>query len=251
MAHPMKISVITCTLNSERYIDRAIHSVDSQTYPFVEHVFVDGGSSDSTRQKISELAGALLFEDSGSGIAAAMNIGAAEASGDILAYLHSDDYYLSEHILEEVVNIFQYEKCEWLYGRIINDIEGRIERPKFSVSNYSKARLARRNFIPHPATFVRKDVFHRIGGFSEKFRYAMDYDLWLKLAESSAPRFFDKEVAAFRRHPESLSTANPLATLEEDYHVRKQFYGGRPLHLLESYIRYRYRRRKISQAIKN
>ena len=85
---------------------------------------------------------------------------------------------------------------------------------------YSRKRLVGRNFIAHPATFMRRDFFQKLGGFDTSLRYAMDYDLWLRASALTDAVYLDGYLTAFRRHAGSVSTANALAAFEEDHQVR-------------------------------
>jgi hypothetical protein len=80
--------------------------------------------------------------------------------------------------------------------------------------------LIKGNFISHPATFIKRTLLEKSGFFNTNYRYAMDYDLWLRLGKLSEPVQLETPFAAFRRHSGSLSTANPLAGLEEGFNIR-------------------------------
>ncbi len=116
---------------------------------------------------------------------------------------------------------------------------------------FSSSRLLRRNFIPHPAAFVRRDWMNRVGMFDEKLKYAMDYDLWLKLAKLGQPVELNVPFAAFRVHGGSLSCANPQAAGKEDLKVRLSHCGRNPVHLFESWLRYWVRKRREKAVVPN
>lgn len=219
-------SIITCTWNSAAYLPAAIESVLAQDWPEIEYIFVDGGSTDNTLEMIRAVPRPVkLIENIRGGIARAMNIGIAAATGDIVAHLHSDDYYAHPHALSHVAQAFEKSGALWLFGRCQSDIKGERVTHSHSVPNYSYRRLLKGNFIAHPATFVKKSLFDRVGTFDESIKYAMDYELWLRLGRLAVPYQMDEYLAVFRRHAGSTTGANQLASFEDDYAVRMKFAG--------------------------
>lgn len=246
---PLTFSIITCTWNSALYLDESISSVLAQDYPNIEYIFVDGGSTDGTLQQIRALHRPYrLIENVHGGISRAMNEGIRFATGDVIAHLHSDDYYLTPSVLSKVAHHLASSGRGWLFGRIMQDRGGILHAENFTAPPYSYAQLLKRNFIPHPATFVRKDLLARTDGFDTRLKYAMDYDLWLKIGLLADPVQLDGPLAAFRVHKGSLSSANKLAAMEEDYRVRLAHVGGNPLARALHYTRYLRRRRQVIQG---
>jgi len=227
---PLTFSIITCTWNSEPFLAQSIDSVQSQDYPHFEQIFVDGGSEDGTLERIQALGDrANWVTGVRGGIAHAMNVGIKMATGDVVAHLHSDDYYLDAQVLSDVADAFTKTDAQWLFGRTKTDLGNVLEVPSWSMPTYSRKRLLRGNFIAHPATFVRRSMYERCGVFDENIKYAMDYDLWLRLSKHADPVFVNRWIAAFRRHSGSLSSANALAALADDYRVRCNYLGLNPL----------------------
>lgn len=238
----MKFSIITCTWNSARYLPACIASVLAQTDADIEWIFVDGGSTDGTLEIIHAIDRPVrLLENVRGGISKAMNAGVAVATGDVVAHLHSDDYYMHPGVLALVAQHMQKTCCDWLFGRICKDVEGRLQAESFTAPRFSPAALRRGNFVPHPATFVRREVFERFGGFSEDYRYAMDYELWLRLAPHTRVCQLDEALTAFRVHAGSASTANRVAAKREDLRARLKYssFWHWPEHLLRHWVRQR------------
>lgn len=245
----LTFSIITCTWNSEPYLAQSIGSVLAQDYPHIEYIFVDGGSTDGTLERIASLPRPYrLLKNVNGGISRAMNEGIRVATGDVIAHLHSDDYYLGPAVLSTVARHLQESGRNWLFGRIMRDVDGTLEAEKYVSPRYSYARLLRTNFIPHPATFVRRQLIQRAGGFDTRLKYAMDYDLWLKLGELGEPVQLDEPLAAFREHQGSLSTRDRLPALDEDFRVRLSHVGSNPFARAIHYARYLVRRKRILQA---
>jgi glycosyltransferase involved in cell wall biosynthesis len=245
----LTFSIITCTWNSAAYLDASIASVLSQDYPHIEYIFVDGGSTDGTLDRIRSLPRPyVLIENIRGGISNAMNEGIRAATGDIVAHLHSDDYYLRSDIVSTVARYLETSRRHWLFGRIVQDIDGTLKPENFVAPRYSFARLLGRNFIPHPATFVERELMLRAGCFDTRYKYAMDYDLWLKLARLADPVQLDEPLAAFRVHQGSLSTREKFAAMEEDFRVRMSHAGRNPFVRGMHYTRYYVRRQQALQA---
>lgn len=233
----MKISVVTVCLNADAYIGKALSSVAEQSWHDVEHVVVDGGSTDGTLQILGKTAlqnQQLRFSsEPDNGISDAMNKGLAQATGDLVCFLHADDFYPHKEILQQVAACFaEYPATDWLTGGIHHvDEQGRIIR-SFSVRSWSYARLLRGNIIFHPATFVRRQKLLDAGGFDTELRYAMDYDLWLRLGKNFAPYLIDQPLACFRIHDGSCSVSQVDAAFSEEFVVRCRYLAGKPIQKL-------------------
>ena len=237
-------SIITCTWNSEPYVRECIESVQGQDHPQVQQVFVDGGSEDGTLERIKGLGGHTVWRtDVRGGISNAMNVGVSMADGEVIAHLHGDDFYLNPGVLKQVAGVFERQRVDWLFGRIVSCVDGQLQPMGWNMPAFSRPRLLRGNFIGHPAVFIKRSLFEQAGGFDVGLRYAMDYDLWLRLSKVAAPAFLDAPLSAFRRHAGSTSTANAQAAFEEDHQVRLRHLGGAlPLQRLVHGLRYRVRR---------
>jgi len=223
-------SIITCTLNSAQWIKQSIRSVLRQNSVSIEYIFIDGGSTDGTLQKIQSITRPYkLLHRPAAGISDAMNAGIAEASGNIIACLHSDDFYLHANVLATVAERFTTTGCEWLFGRTSSLIDGKLRPENFKVPTYTRQALLKGNFIPHPATFVSRELIQKTSGFNTELRYAMDYDLWLRLSMLADPFQLHLPLTAFREHEGSLSTVNRMAALREDLQVRLTYAPQDPL----------------------
>src|SRR3989344_1091074 len=182
MSSPL-ISIITCTKNSGRFLADNIASASAQTHRDFEHVFVDGGSTDSTltlisryRRKFPRLV--KLFSSPPRGISAAMNVGLVKSRGRFLIYLHSDDALAGPDVLSDTAAFISR------HPRLLKFI----------------------NFIPHQAVFIKRQVLADFGGFDATLSSQMDLDLWLRLADCSRWQFFPHVISRFRIHPSAQSS---------------------------------------------
>jgi glycosyltransferase involved in cell wall biosynthesis len=230
----MKFSVVTICLNAEKYIAHQLKTVSDQSWLDFEHIIIDGGSADNTVAIIQSAAvvNPKLRWASGpdKGISDAMNKGLALATGDIITFLHADDFYADNEVLRRVGDIFSLQpQIEWLTGGIHHVDETGHALKSYKPRRWSYQRLLRGNILFHPATFIRSHVFGSAGGFDTRLRYTMDYDLWLRIGQYSAPYVLNQPLACFRVHPESTSVKHVDAAFKEEFHVRCRYLQGKPL----------------------
>ena len=249
-----RFSIITCTLNSLPWLDACIASVLMQRDVSFELVFVDGGSTDGSLERISALGDGrhplTVLRDVGGGVTRAMNAGLMVARGDIIAHLHADDFYLRDDVLATVARAFDASGCRWLFGRTLRALGDRLEPEGWRAPPYSREQLLRGNFIPHPATFVDRRLMLDAGGFDQQWRYAMDYDLWLRLSRIAEPLQLAQPLTAFREHDGSLSTRERSRAMREDLRVRLSHTGKHPL-ALSAHIARHIARRVIRDGWRN
>jgi len=131
----------------------------------------------------------------------------------------------------------------------MEDVSGVLKAPQYAIPHYNYRRLLKGNFIPHPSTFVKKKLFERLGLFNETIKYAMDYDMWLRLGKVSNPAQLDEYLSAFRVHQNSLSTANKLAGLKESHAVRLKYLSCSWPERIMPEIRYRVRKLRMKRTI--
>jgi glycosyltransferase involved in cell wall biosynthesis len=244
----MKFSIITCTWNSEPFLADSIASVLAQTYTDIEYIFVDGGSTDGTIERIKAIPRDIVFVTGvRGGISRAMNEGIRLATGDVVAHLHGDDYYVGGNVLSLVADTLERTGAGWVFGRNKRDRGGVVEDESWAVPRYSYKRLLKGNFIPHESTFVRRELFQRVGDFSPRLKYAMDYDMWLRLGKVSGPVQLDEPLATFREHGGSFSTANPQPAFEEDFRIRMSHAGRSPWAWGYHGLHYLVRRHRLMQ----
>ena len=182
----MKISLITVSYNSGSTIKATLDSVLAQKYQELEYIIVDGGSSDNTLGIINEYSDLITqcISEPDKGIYDAMNKGVRCASGDVIGILNSDDFYLHAHVLDDVANVFRKDPQ---LDVILGDVDFFLEsRPGHSVRRYRAGRFKPWMFRfglmpPHPAVFVRKSAYHRIGLYKLGYQIASDFDFLTRL----------------------------------------------------------------------
>jgi GT2 family glycosyltransferase len=178
----------------------------------VEHLVIDGGSTDGTLEILRDRPDIRFVSEPDRGLSDAMNKGIALARGEVIGWLNADDVYLPGALELVGASFAGNPEALWLTGpcRIIDAAGSEIRRPvtaykDFFLRHYSYGLHLVQNFISCPATFVHRDGFARVGGLDERFHYSMDYDLWLRLGRISPPVVVDRPLAGFRMAGGSLS----------------------------------------------
>jgi glycosyltransferase involved in cell wall biosynthesis len=243
-------SIVTCTWNSAATLADTLASVQRQTCRDVEHIFVDGGSTDATLDMIAAYPGRkrVLREVKG-GISRAMNQGIEAASGDFVAHLHSDDYYAGDDVLASVAERFASEGVDWVFGTIQVLKDGQLV-PPYPMRPFSyRAFAAGHASVPHPAVFIRRSAFGRVGMFDEGLKYAMDIDLWLRLGRVARPATLDRPLTIFRDHAGSVSSANKIKARQEEFQVRRRHMKRAPLAFGIYCLRYLKRMRELRRQV--
>ena len=212
------ISIITCTFNSEKYLEKALESVQKQTYKNIEHIINDSYSTDKTLEIIKKYIeqnkkeySIKFIQSQPNGVANALNVATKEATGDIVHYLHSDDYYYKKESLEKAASYFiKNPNLVWLTGNFLVEIKGKIiaiPQTHLLRINPEKA-LSGMNIISHENTFMRREVVQLYGGFNEDKNYVVEYNLWLKLIKICKPLIVNDEFTVFIIHKGSTSTGS-------------------------------------------
>ena len=181
----LKISVITVSCNSDASIADTIESVNEQTYPLIEHVFVDGASTDQTVAIIESksLRKTIVCSEPDSGIYDALNKGLALSTGDIIGFLNADDYYAHSGVLSQIAEIFMDNAVSGVYGDLLYVGQSNTNKiiRRWNTKEFSKARLKSGWMPPHPTLYIRRFWFDRIGGFDTRYEISADYLFILKL----------------------------------------------------------------------
>jgi glycosyltransferase involved in cell wall biosynthesis len=248
MQNKPRFSIVTCTWNSAATLADTLASVRRQTCQDVEHIFVDGGSTDGTLDMIAAYPGnKVVLNDVGGGISRAMNQGIEAASGEYIAHLHSDDYYASDDVLACVAERFALEKVDWVFGKVQVLKDGELVPPNPMPPYSYRAFAAGRAWVAHPAVFIRRDALRRVGLFDERLKYAMDIDLWLRLGQVARPATIDRALTIFRDHAGSVSSANRIKAREEEFQVRRRYMSRAPLAFGIYCLRYLKRMRSLRE----
>ena len=175
---PCKISIITITLNSERYLEQTITSVTNQSYRNIEYIIIDGGSTDRTLDIIRKYDNKIdrCISEPDDGIADAMNKGVSLSTGDYILFLHSDDYLLNSKVLEHAAPFLRKPYDIAMFSIVLeNNGKKSLAAPR-GLNWWTNFKTG----IFHQSAFCSKELFRKIGPFDTKFHIVMDYDFFLR-----------------------------------------------------------------------
>ncbi len=204
------VSIITPSYNQAEYLEETICSVLDQDYDRIEYIIVDGGSTDGSIEIIERYQDRLAWwvSEPDKGQTDAINKGFARASGEILAWINSDDTYLPHAISEAVEFLEAHPDIGMVYGdaNLIDSTGKVLGRFPVRQTNYKKLRRGSVH-IPQQASFFRTDLWRQVGPLDPSFYFAMDYDLWVRLARIAPLHYHPRLWANFRLHDSGKSVA--------------------------------------------
>jgi glycosyltransferase involved in cell wall biosynthesis len=212
----LRLTIVTPSFNQAAYLEQTIDSVLSQGYPNLEYIIIDGGSTDGSVDIIRKYERHLAYwvSEPDRGQSHAINKGLAHASGEILAYLNSDDFYLPG-TFHAVADVFRsHPETDLLHGRcrIVDEQGGKVGEHVGSITRYDEivdvwgVWWNRRQFV-QPEVFWSRRIAERVGPLREDLDFVMDYEYWLRILKAGGNvRRIDRELTAFRRTPVQKST---------------------------------------------
>ncbi len=211
------VSIIMPSYNQAPYLRDAIESILAQNRSDVECIVVDAGSTDETRDILRNYEPKIKFLSCpGLKQSEVMNKGLEAAQGDIIGFLNADDLYCHD-TCDAVIRFFNdHPNVDMVYGDCgVIDQDGLTMMTNHEIAFHKASYLFLAQFISYPTVFFRRQIFLRIGKFDTSLDHAMDYDYWLKIANSGTIAHINRTFARFRWHPQSKSVLyNREATRE-------------------------------------
>jgi len=223
----MKISIITITYNSAKTLQRALESVQSQRYNNIEHVLVDGASTDGTREMIEAYAAkhknVKWVSEKDDGIYNAINKGIRMATGDVIGFLHSDDVFNSPDSIGQIASALEQSKADVVYGDLQYCNGNKVVR-RWKSNAFNPRALKYGWMPPHPTVYVRKEVYQQVGEYDEWFRISADYDMILRIFTAGYKTHYIPEVLVCMEvgGASNKNTKARLSKTQEDYIVLKK-----------------------------
>ena len=194
----MKFSIITPSFEQGQYVRQNIDSVLRQGWDNLEHIIADGGSRDETVEILRSYPHLKWMSEKDEGQADALNKGLSVATGDIVGWINSDDYYL-DGALKKVAEAFADPEVQWVIGEIslFDEASGEFVAMKSPVVSWDS--LQRNpDIVRQQGTFFRREFLVKVGGWNKEFFMVMDFDLWARLAKHSEPVMLREQLAVFR-----------------------------------------------------
>lgn len=226
-----RISVVTPSLNQAEYLEATIKSVLGQGYPNLEYIIIDGGSTDGSVEIIERYAEHLAYwaSEPDDGQTYAIIKGFERSTGEIMAWLNSDDLY-EPGALFGVAEVFA-RNSGWqaIYGDSYwVDATGQPIRPKKEMSFNRFIWLYDHNYIPQPSTFWRRGIYERVGGLDPQWDLVMDADLWIRFAEHTRPRHVPRLLSRMRYYPEQKNRRLRDKSDVEGARIRERYLAPQP-----------------------
>lgn len=216
------ISVVTPSYNQEEFIEDTIVSVKNQDYPSIEHIVIDGGSTDNTikiLERYENKYNLKWISESDSGQSNAINKGLEIAKGNIVGWLNSDDVYFDKNVLSRVANYFNECDSHIIYGDIVwINQESKVYNVR-SRPSCAKKIMRFTNPIAQPATFLQRNIIkkHKI---DESLEYSLDYEYWIRLSKSGIKFYHVSDVlAGFRKHGKQKTSEVDKKMLREKKNI--------------------------------
>lgn len=228
MSNP-KITIITCTYNSEKCLADCIESVRSQTYKNIEHLFIDGGSTDKTLDIIRKYyPKPNLISEKDKGIYDALNKGIKMTTGDIVGWLHSDDVFYNKDCLIRIVEAFDKNNIDYYCSKMLiydTDLKRKfavLGAPPHKVTFWEQFYSS--TYYAHPTYYIKKKAIRRVGEYNLKFKIAADIDWLIRLEKLNLKHFFD-ETPLIKFRSSGKSAKKYFMALKEEWQIRCKHEG--------------------------
>ncbi len=229
---PGLVTIVTPCLNSVRFIRDTLQSVADQDYPSIEHIVMDGGSTDGTLAVLAEFPRLIVHSGPDRGTADAINQGFQRSRGEYFTYLNADDILLPGAISAAVQALREDQPGGFLYGGVygdaawINEAGARIG--PYPVRDFDPQLLGSECFICQPASLLRRGAFESAGMLDAACNLTFDYEFWMRLVQVATLRRIHVPLALSRMHRENKSLGQRSAVLTETFRILRQHYAYVP-----------------------
>jgi len=204
------VTIVTPSYNQAQFLEKTILSVLEQDYPAIEYLVIDGGSTDGSIDIIKKYADRITWwvSEKDNGQADGINKGLRRASGDIVAWLNSDDFYQPGAISQAVQALHEFPDAGFVFGnlQVVNETGEVTNLLKYG--DWGLKELMEFHIIGQPAVFIRRQALVDAGYLDESYHYLLDHQLWLKIAMSSSIKYIPRLWAGEHYHAESKNLAH-------------------------------------------
>lgn len=232
---PMRLSFVIPTRNQARFLAQCIDGCLAQDISDSEIVVIDGASTDDTRDVLARYGARVRWiSEPDRGQSDAINKGVRMASGELVAWINSDDYYTGPRAIGTLLAAFEAEpNIDIAYGNGVRvDVDGTSLGPynARAISRVAEIVIHPASFVLQPALMFRRQLFLDVGGVDESLHYTMDYELWMRMfAAARTTRYIPSVIACARYHTDAKSVAAMGKQIHEMYAVKRS--GARRLEL--------------------
>jgi glycosyltransferase len=225
----MKVSIITIVFNNHAFIAECIRSVQDQTYHKVEHIVIDGGSTDGTQEQIAPFADKLAYyvSEKDNGLYDALNKGILKATGDIIGIMHSDDMFYEPDTVQKIVDRYHKSGADIVYanGMYVDRLDLKKVRRIYAAKPF-RNRYLPFGWVPlHTTMYARKEVFEKYGLYETQYEIAGDYEISLRWLTNKNIRtsFLNCCVVKMRMGGKSTTANLQLKKSTEDLHIINRY----------------------------
>ena len=222
------VSIITPSFNQGGFIEETILSIQNQSYKHIEHIIIDGESTDQTLAVLKKYSSSIVWiSKPDTGQTNAINKGLKKSHGDIIAYLNSDDLYLPDTIKTVVDYFAEHPGVDMVYGDVIHiDDQSRIieqvETGTISLAKFLTCQV----YLPQPTVFFRKDIMEKIGFFDERLHLAMDMDYWIRIFLAGKAAYIPRVLAKARFYSKTKSSVGYLKNFYEWMYILEKTFSN-------------------------
>jgi glycosyltransferase involved in cell wall biosynthesis len=223
-----RVSIVTPSFNQARFLEETIRSVLLQGYPNLEYFVIDGGSTDGSVEIIRKYAPWLSdwVSEPDEGQIFAIKKGWSQSTGEILAYLNSDDTYLPGAVFQAVKTWQANDHAPAVCGgELLIDAEGMVIQERL-ISQVTWHSLIASNFVPQPAIFLRRNALTQAGGLDTQYRCSFDYELWIRIARQGDFAIVPVPLATTRWHSQTVTLTQRARIAEENQRIISNILNG-------------------------
>lgn len=230
---PPKISIITALFNAEETVEEAIRSIRAQTYHSIEHVIIDGGSTDRSLEIVTRHAspGMKIISETDHGLYDALNKGIALSTGDIIGFVHGDDFLGKTNAIRKIAHAFTEQQVAAVYGDLeyISRTNPRQITRVWTAGQFAQAKLKHGWMPPHPTFYARRSVYEEFGTFDTRFQVSGDYDFLLRFLSRTRGTVTYLPDSFYKMRSGGVSSTKQFRKMQEDYlAIRRNNIGGLP-----------------------
>ena len=193
------VSIVTPSFNTGRFIERTLVSVEEQTYPRIEHIVLEGGSTDGTAEILARHTSARVVTPAPETVSEKVNLGFELAQGEVIGWINADDFYFPHAVETAVTALRENPDVALVYCNFVHvdEQDAEVEREQSRQVGFEEL-VNERNWVPHQTAFFRKEALDSVGKLDSTYQLVQDWDLWIRIARNYPIRYVDDHWGAFR-----------------------------------------------------